>query len=203
MIARRFTSVIGVAATGVVVLGCSIFSSQVAQERAGLSDLEAQIRKTEQSIRTLKTELGTRGRVHQLQHWASADFGFTAPTAGQFLEGEITLASLDAPVAIPAMEAEVRMAQAPAPAAELPRVIQASAPRRTEKPQVRLASAERATAPAVRRAVADPSEAPSTTRAAARPSRRGTPLVNEGTLRDLDSRARDERTGGRTAVRPR
>lgn len=210
MIARRFTSVVWVAAIGSAALTCYIFSSQVAEERAGLSELEAQIRRTEQSIRTLKTELGTRGRVHQLQHWASADFGFTAPTAGQFLEGEVTLASLDAPVAAPAPapEAPVQMAQAPAATAQLPRAIQASAPHQAERPAVRQASAERTTAPALRRAVADAAETPAVTRAAARtvPSTatpRRAALVGESTLRDLDSRARDERSAGRAAVRPR
>jgi hypothetical protein len=205
MIARRFTSVVWVAAIGTAALACYIFSAQVAEERAGLSDLEAQIRRTEQSIRTLKTELGTRGRVHQLQHWASADFGFTAPTAGQFLEGEVTLASLDAPVAAPALEAPVQTAQAPAPVAELPRAIQAAAPRQAEKPVVRQASAERSATPALRRAVADASITPTATRVAARvpaAARRSAPLVKESTLRELDNRARNE-SAGRTALRPR
>jgi hypothetical protein len=104
---RGFRSVMWVAAIGAAALICYMFSMRVAEERAGLAELESQIRRAEQSIRTLKTELGTRSRVHQLQHWASADFGFAAPNASQFLQDEVTLANLDMPPAAPAIEAPV------------------------------------------------------------------------------------------------
>ncbi len=158
MIAKSFKSVAWVAAIGAAALICYIFSLQVAEERARLLDLEAQIRRTEQSIRTLKTELGTRGRVHQLQHWAASDFGFASPKAGQFLENEVTLASLDMPVEQPVMDAPVRLAKAPAPApaAEMPKPVQAAAPApKPERPAVRQASAPATrTAPLLRQAAA-------------------------------------------------
>jgi len=164
MIARSFKSVAWVAAIGAAALICYIFSLQVAEERARLADLEAQIRRTEQSIRTLKTELGTRGRVHQLQHWAASDFGFTSPKAGQFLDNEVTLASFDLPAEEPVMEAPVRLAEAPAPApaAALPKPVQAAAPApKSERAVVREASAPttRAT-PLLRRAAATTATAP-------------------------------------------
>lgn len=211
MIARGFKSVAWVAGIGGAALVCYIFSLQVAEERAGLTELEAQIRRTEQSIRTLKTELGTRGRVHQLQHWAASDFGFASPTVDQFLADEVTLASLDAPVAAPAMAAPVRMASAPAPMVELPQPVQAAAPARTpDRPAVRTASAETVPAerPLLRRAavVEAPEPAPRTHAGSQAPkpeTSRPAGLIDERTLRDLDSRARAERGGDRTAARPR
>lgn len=210
MIARRFTSVVWVAAIGGAALFCYILSSKVAAERAGLAQLELQIQRTERSIQTLKTEIGTRGRVHQLQHWASADFGFAAPTASQFIDDEVSLASLQAPTEVPAIEAPVRMAEAPAAAPAMPRVVQASAPARApQRTAVRQASAERPAEPMLRRAaVTSPAEpiravARAPRGEAATPTRRSASLINESTLRDLDSRARSERGSERTVGRPR
>lgn len=217
MMARGFKAVGWVGTIGSAVLGCYILSSWVAEERSDLTDLERQIRRTEQSIQTLKTELGTRGRVHQLQHWASADFGFVTPTAAQFLDDEVTLASLDAPAEVPAMEAPVRMAQAPAPAAALPRLVQASAPVSVPagRPAVRQAATERSAEPALLRsaAVVDAASAPVRERAvaaraprpaAAAPARtanRAAALVDARTLRDIDDRANDERSAPRDSGR--
>lgn len=197
---RSFKSVAWVGTTGAAALVCYIFSLQVAQERAGLSDVESQIRRTERSIQTLKTELGTRGRTHQLQHWASADFGFAAPRAGQFTDDEVTLANLDMPAEVPAMDAPVRTAAAPAPAADMPRAVQAVAPApASERPAIRTASA------APRPAAADPllhraslptgndrieARAPDARPRAARPA---ASLVDARTLQAIDARARTER----------
>ena len=219
MIARSFKSVAWVAAIGAAALICYMFSLRVAEERAGLAQLEAQIMKTERSIRTLQTELGTRGRVQQLQHWASADFGFASPGAGQFMENETTLARLDAPTDAPAIEAPVRMASAEAPAPAAPRVIQASAPAPAPaRAAVRQARAEAASAQdallhraaVVRTEAAAPQRAATTpataqratprpaaptraTAAAAKPETRATTLVNPRTLRDISTRSRTER----------
>ena len=63
MIARGFKPVVWVAAVGTAALGCYMLSLQVAAERAELARLERQIISTQQQIRSLQTELGTRGRV--------------------------------------------------------------------------------------------------------------------------------------------
>ena len=163
MSARSFKSVGWVAGIGAAALTCYMFSLSVAAERAELSELEGEIVELQQSIRTLNTELGTRGRVHQLQHWASADFGFTAPVASQVLEDEVTLAQLEIQSEASPLEAPVRMASAPQPALTMPRVVQASAstpapsparpvvtaaaaPRTQEQPLLRRASVTRAPA---------------------------------------------------------
>ena len=186
MIARSFKSVAWVAAIGFAALICYMFSLKVAEERAGLDQLDAQIGQVERSIRTLRTELGTRGRVHQLQHWAAADFGFTSPGAGQFLDSETTLARLEMPVEASAVEAPVRMAAAPAQAPQPAQVVQASAPapaaaparpavrqaavtpQAAERPLLRQAALARAEAPAAARPAAATRPAPAAARTTAR-----------------------------------
>jgi uncharacterized protein with LGFP repeats len=212
MSARSFKSVGWVAGIGAAALTCYMFSLSVASERAELAQLDSRVVALKQSIRTLNTELETRGRVHQLQHWASADFGFTAPSAGQFLESEVTLAQLELPSQASPMEGPVRMADAPQPAPNMPRVVQASAPsavstparpavtvasqpRAAQQPLLRQASVTRA--PAAAPAEARPAAAPRTptSRSATPPQRattRAASLLNERTLRELTARERSE-----------
>jgi len=209
---RGFTSVMWVAAIGAAALICYMFSMRVAEERASLAQLEAQIRRAEQSIRTLKTELGTRSRVHQLQHWASTDFGFVAPNAGQFLQDEVTLASLDTPAATPPMEAPVRMASAPAAPAPAPAPGPAAAPKAVQavapapapaKPAVRQASTTPAAGAALlRRASVDAPASPKPTKPVAAPAARP-PLASPRTAVAMERTARTERGSDRTTARPR
>jgi hypothetical protein len=194
---KSFRTIGWVAGVGGAALCCYMLSLQVAAERADLTRLKAQIVETERSIRTLQTELGARGRVHQLQHWASSEFGFAPPTAEQYLDGEVRLARYEAP-AEQAMDAPVRMAEAPAETPRLPPVTRAAAPAGEERPVRRAAPAPERERPAadqprlVRAAAPAPAERPRAVRAAAgRP-----PLIDPGTLRDLDDRARRE-GGGR------
>ena len=222
MIGRGFKSMVWVATIGVAALVCYMFSLRVAEERAGLAQLESQIRRTEQSIQTLKTELGTRSRVHQLQHWASADFGFASPTANQFMKDEITLASLDMPAPAPALENPVQMAAAPAaapqvrkpvqavapaPAPSRPAVRQASTPAQTDRTLLRRAAVVETAAATARAKPAKPAAARApaarTVVAQAPTARPAAPLVNERTLEAIDRGARAERGAARSAGRTR
>jgi hypothetical protein len=215
MIAKGFKPVGWVAAVGGAALSCYMLSLQVASERAELASIERRIIAAKQDIRSLQTELGTRGRMTQLERWNAEVLALSAPAAGQFLENEMRLASFEtrdpgldatatvrmasaaqgsapaspaAPAAAPASPVPtVRQAAAPAPAAELkPVVRQASATREVEAPLVRRAAATtieaEAPAPTVRRAAA--------------PSRPAA-LLDEGTLRAINSEARTERQGGK------
>src|SRR5687768_5166767 len=110
MIARGFRSVVWVAAVGGAALGCYMLSLQVATERADLARVERQIISTKQEIRSLQTELGTRGRLSQLEQWNADVLALAAPASGQFLEDEFTLARLDLRDQTVAERAEVRMA---------------------------------------------------------------------------------------------
>ena len=192
MIARGFKPVAWVAAVGTAALGCYMLSLQVAAERAELAALESRIVQTRQDIRALQTELGTRGRLSQLEHWNAEVLALSAPVAGQFLESNLSLARFDVRQPAPAVESEVRMAAAPAaPAAPAP-----AAP-------VRMASAEAPApapapaAPVVRRASLETAAAP---RAEAAPppvvQASSTSLLDDGTLSALRDASRSERQGG-------
>jgi hypothetical protein len=148
MIARGFKSVIWVAAVGGAAIGCYMVSLQVATERAELTRVEAQIIAAKRDIRTLQTELGTRGRMSQLEQWNAEVLALSAPTAAQFLPDQVTLARFDQPeTTLQERTAQVRMAsaetapQAPAAAAPSAPVVQAVAPASAPaQPVVRRAS---------------------------------------------------------------
>ena len=112
MIARGFKSVIWVAAVGGAALSCYMLSLRVATERADLARVEQQIIATKQQIRSLQTELGTRGRLSQLEQWNADVLALAAPASGQYLEDEFTLARLDLREQSVAERAPVRMASA-------------------------------------------------------------------------------------------
>jgi hypothetical protein len=110
MIARGFKSVVWVAAVGGAALGCYMLSLQVATERADLARVESRIIAAKQEIRSLQTELGTRGRLSQLEQWNADVLALSAPAAGQFLQDEFLLARLDQREQTVAERAEMRMA---------------------------------------------------------------------------------------------
>jgi hypothetical protein len=89
-----------------------MLSLNVASERADLLRVEHQIIATKQDIRSLQTELGTRGRMAQLEQWNSDVLALSAPASAQFVPNEVMLARFD--TRTPALEdrAEVRMASA-------------------------------------------------------------------------------------------
>jgi hypothetical protein len=112
-----------VAAVGGAALGCYMVSLQVATERAELARVESQIIAAKRDIRTLQTELGTRGRLSQLENWNADVLALSAPASAQFLKNEFNLARFEQNgPSIEQRSAEVRLAsaetQAPAPAAE-------------------------------------------------------------------------------------
>jgi hypothetical protein len=72
---------------------------------------ERQIVSLEQEKLLLATEFETRANQMQLAAWNQVDFGYVAPTAGQFLEGERQLAALGAS-ALPGGSSPIRLAQA-------------------------------------------------------------------------------------------
>lgn len=198
MIVRGFRPVAWVAAVGVAALSCYMLSLQVASERAELASIERRIVATKQDIRALQTELGTRGRLQQLEAWNAEVLALSAPTSGQFLDSSVTLARFDTrEQGIDARASEVRMA-----AAELP------VPAATATPAVRQAAAVQAGAddapaldpgrPAVRRASMVVAERPApAARPAAAPPARPRGLLDDATLRDLNAVARTERGGAR------
>ncbi|WP_205479110.1 hypothetical protein [Sphingomonas arenae] len=115
MSARGFASVGWVAGVAATALGCYMVSLQVASTRASLEDVETQIVVAQRDIRVLQTEIGTRGRLAQLEQWNVKVLALSAPQANQFLDGEFQLATMVTPKKTVDPAAPVVLASAPAP----------------------------------------------------------------------------------------
>ena len=94
MIVRGFKSVLWVGAVGGAALSCYMVSLRVATERADLARVERQIVDTKRDIRSLETELDTRGRLTQLEDWNANVLALSAPSSNQFVKDAYTLARL-------------------------------------------------------------------------------------------------------------
>jgi hypothetical protein len=147
MMAPGFKPVGWVAAVGGAALGCYMLSLNVASERAELARVERQIIATKSEIRSLQTELGTRGRMAQLEQWNAEVLALAAPASGQFLDSEMKLARFDQRSPTIEERAAVRMAAVAAEPVESRKieapVVRASAqtePADAHRPLVRRAS---------------------------------------------------------------
>ncbi len=117
MSAHGFKSVFMAASVAGAALGCYLVSLNVASERAKLEDVEGSIVLAQRDIRVLQTEIGTRGRLAQLERWNARFIRLSAPSADQFVDGGFQLAALVKPDKHPAIEAPVVLAAAPVSAA--------------------------------------------------------------------------------------
>jgi hypothetical protein len=72
-------------------------SLRVAAERTTLEQVETRIVLAQRDIRLLQTEVGTRGRLAQLEKWNVKVLALSAPDANQFLQGSFQLATLVRP----------------------------------------------------------------------------------------------------------
>lgn len=115
MSSRSFRSVFMVASCATAALGCYLVSLRVASERASLEDVESQIVVAQRDMRVLQTEIGTRGRLSQLERWNAGAFALSAPNADQFVKGSFELAQLVRPEHKVQFQAPVVLAAAPAP----------------------------------------------------------------------------------------
>jgi hypothetical protein len=75
---------------------------------------------TQRDIRLIQTEIGTRGRLSQLERWNAGAFALSAPSADQFLSGSFELARLIQPERHVDIQAPVVLASAPAPEPKSP-----------------------------------------------------------------------------------
>jgi len=128
MIARGFKPVVWVAAVGAAALGCYMLSLRVASERADLTSLQQRIVETRQQIRALQTEVGTRGRLAQLEQWNTEVLALAPPASGQFVQGA-QLARFETRDTSPLDgQADVQMASAETPSAPPPPIAAPAAP---------------------------------------------------------------------------
>ena len=115
MSSRSFRSVFMVASCAGAALGCYMVSLRVASERAQLEGVENRIVLAQRDMRVLQTEIGTRGRLSQLERWNAGAFALAAPAADQFVRGGFELAKLTQPDRKVDFKAPVYLASAPAP----------------------------------------------------------------------------------------
>ncbi|MCY7280765.1 MAG: hypothetical protein LH610_07705 [Sphingomonas bacterium] len=113
MSAHGFKSLFMAASVAGAALGCYLVSLNVASERAKLERVEGKIVLAQREIRLLQTEIGTRGRLAQLERWNVDFIRLSAPTADQFLEGGFQLATMVKPAPKPTIEAPIVLASAP------------------------------------------------------------------------------------------
>jgi hypothetical protein len=152
MSARSFRSVFMVASCAGAALGCYLVSLRVASERAALEQVETEIVLAQRDIRLLQTEIGTRGRLAQLERWNVKVLALSAPSADQFLDGGFALAKMVTPHGQVDLDAPVVLAEAPAPgrkpqlAADRPANVQAGEAL-SARDMMHVASIKRQTAP--------------------------------------------------------
>ena len=115
MSAHSFRSLTMAATCAAAALGCYLVSLRVASERAALEDVETRIVLAQRDLRVLQTEIGTRGRLSQLERWNAGAFALSAPAADQFLRGSFELARLTEPERRVDFQGPVVLASAPAP----------------------------------------------------------------------------------------
>jgi hypothetical protein len=115
MSSRSFHSLFMVASCAGAALGCYLVSLRVASERASLENVETQIVFAQRDLRVLQTEIGTRGRLAQLERWNVKVLALSAPSADQFLSGSYELAKLAQPEHEVHFDAPVVLASAPQP----------------------------------------------------------------------------------------
>lgn len=120
MIAHRFRPVVWVVGCAFAATALYTVSLSVAAERARLEKVDRQIVNTQNEIRQLQTELGTRASLRQLERWNSEVLALGAPKAGQFRATETALQTLDGGILSASVGAPapviVAAATAPAPA---------------------------------------------------------------------------------------
>ena len=170
MSAHGFKSLFMAASVAGAALGCYLVSLNVASERAKLERVEGEIVLAQRHIRLLQTEIGTRGRLAQLERWNVGFIRLSAPTADQFLEGGFQLATMTKPDPTPAIEVPIVLASAPseqgvaraAGTSDLDDAKPGSAsrpPAQSAKDMMHIASYERPPVPARPTAIAPPKTA--------------------------------------------
>lgn len=112
---KGFRSVFMVASCAGAALACYLVSLRVASERAALEDVETRIVLAQRDLRVLQTEIGTRGRLAQLERWNASVLAMSAPAAEQFVGSSFELAKLTRPQQKVDFQAPVVLASAPAP----------------------------------------------------------------------------------------
>ncbi len=118
----RFRRIGWFAALGVCALLYLALHLNVHAVRSEVIRAERQIVALEQQKLLLETEFQTRSNQLQLEEWNRVDFGYSAPTAEQFLESERQLARFGSPRA-PGAPEPIRVAGAGGDTPDYPKLV--------------------------------------------------------------------------------
>jgi hypothetical protein len=200
-----------------VAIGFYLVSSQVAAERKRLQMVDVKIASAERDIRALETEFDVRSNLAQLERWNGNTLALTVPTTQQFVRDETALAGLSPRDMIPLQpgaEGAVQTASLIVPSSPMtvapPATTPSAAPTIVKAVVTKPVTAPRydavkvahviATAPApaarvlIRQAIAHASERPRADRNVRSVAMIDNSLLSAGTLGDLASGARAERS---------
>lgn len=92
---KRLKTIGWIALIFIVAIALYPLSLSVATLRSDLGRVERDILRTRAEIRYLETEFATRASLTQLAMWNDLEYGYEAPSASQYLDGERELANLD------------------------------------------------------------------------------------------------------------
>ena len=206
-----------------VAIGFYLVSSQVAAERKRLQQVDVKIASAERDIRALETEFDVRANLVQLERWNGNTLALTVPTTRQFVHDETALAGLSPRdmMPLPGGDGAVQTASLIVPSSPMmvappatagqaaaPTIVKAVVTRPVTAPRydaVRVAqvvpAATARPAPAVaaarvliRQAIAHADERPRVDRNVRSVAMIDNSLLSAGTLGDLASGARAERS---------
>ncbi len=171
--AFRIGTVGMVTAALVSCLACYTLSLRVSAERSQVESLQRKIAGQMKDVRALEAELKTRARLPQLQRWNDDVLALSAPTAKQYADNPVQLASFapGAPAKVAPTPAIVRQVVQPAPAMvhtaayvvpapvvspEAPRQQAPAAVEESAKPKAKPVQVAKAEAPKPKAAKAEP-----------------------------------------------
>ncbi|OYW50829.1 hypothetical protein [Novosphingobium sp.] len=107
--ANRLRSVGWLVLLGLCLAMVLVLAFRVNALRSQIHRAEARIVALKQEKMYLETEFETRANQQQLKTWNDVEFGYAAPLAGQYLEGERQLAAFSVP-SVPNAPAPIRVA---------------------------------------------------------------------------------------------
>lgn len=123
---KRLKTIGWIALIFIVAIALYPLSLSVATLRSDLTRTEREILRTRAEIRYLETEFATRASLTQLAMWNDLEYGYEAPSAAQYIDGERELANLgdetrqlDKPVRVAAITIKPQAAPAAIKPAQL------------------------------------------------------------------------------------
>ncbi len=170
-------------------------SLSVATLRSDLAKTEKQIVSVKKEIRYLETEFGARANLRQLEQWNELEYGYVAPRASQYLEGERALANLGSPdLRKPVQVAVISSMDKVEPAGIIGSVF-GTAQAQDRNPDGSAIGSEPANAVNVEPEAGDGEGASERTALLAQME---TKLLDDGLVKDLNRKALDEKIGSLT-----